>query len=225
MREPRHPPSRRSRGARERGERNRGEGAGEESAGVEVILPPLALDRVVGDAVDETQEGEPAANAVRLGQPSREAEEPEGEQTTPDLPAEHVPAETFPHPDAAHATVERQDVAGENGRERPGATAPREPAEHEDGHGEAGDAPDNERVDGAGAPGAERDHDGAADPEQHRLRLDHHTRARGKAAPQRGPKETAALPHARRAPRGQHKEEGEEIVTLTGPPRAAREVI
>src|SRR5262252_4280506 len=131
MREPRHPPSRRSRGARERGERNRGEGEGEEGEGVEVIFPPLALERVVGDAVDETQEGEPAANAVRLGQPSREAEEPDGEQTAPDLPAEHVPAEAFPHPDAAHATVEWQDVPDENGRERPGATAPREPAQHQ----------------------------------------------------------------------------------------------
>src|SRR5262249_6932478 len=161
---------------------------------VEMILPPLALDRVVGDAVDETQDGERAANAVRLGELSREAEEPEGEQTAPDLPAEHVPAEAFPHPDASNSTVERQDVAGGKGRERRGAPGPREPAEHEDGHGEASDAPDNERADGAGAPGAERDHHGAADPEQHGLRLDHHPRPRSEPAPQRGRQETTALP-------------------------------
>src|SRR5262249_42885308 len=143
----------------------------------------------------------------------------------PDLPAEYVPTETFPYPDASNATVERQDVAGENGRERPGAAAPREPDEHEDGHGEASDAPDNERADGAGAPGAQRHHDGAADPEQHGLPLAHPARARGEPAPQRGRQDTAALPHARGAPRGQHEEEGEEIVALAGSPRTAREVI
>src|SRR5262249_26850290 len=194
VRELRYPPSSRHRGARARGERDRGEGAGEETNGVEMILPALALGRVVGEPVDETQDGEPAPNAVRLRQPSRKTEESEGEQTAPDLPAEYVPTETFPHPDPSDATIERQDVAGENGRERPRATTPREPDEHEDRHGEPNDAPDDERADGAGAPGAERDHDGAADPEQHGLRLDHHARARREATPQSGRPDTPPPP-------------------------------
>ena len=177
------------------------------------------------NTVDGAEDGQPAADAVRRRHRSREAEQTEGDETAPCLPAEDVPADSVPHGDTPHVTVERQHVAGENGRERPGAAAPRQPAHDEHGHGHPRRAPEGEGADHGGVTRAEGHHGRAEYPEESGLGLEHDAGTRGEASPHHGPSRAPRLPDAGGAPRREHEKEREEKIALARPPRSSREVI
>ncbi len=107
-----------------------------------------------------------------------------------------IPGERLPHRHAAHVTVERQDIAGDDRNERAQAAAPPEPAEHERGNQEPGPEHDtgtrrDRSIQAPRAPGCGRR---AHDPVQPRLRLHRHPRAERKTRPDERPERAAALP-------------------------------
>src|SRR6185436_4282834 len=190
-----------------------------------MVFPPFPLQSEVENTIDSAEDGQPATDAEGRLQSPRKAEYTERDETAPDLPAEDMPADGPPHGDTPHPAVEREQVAGENGHEGSGAPPPREPAHDEDGHGQAGRAPEGEGAGHGRAARAERYHGRTAYPEERSVGLEHDAGTRGQAAPHHRCAGAARLPDAGRAPGREHEKGGEEKIALAGPPCSPREVI